>query len=69
VTATEFCGCCGRPAKRGDGYDGLFCRDCRKHTLKAGPFEERTYFAQHGKSCPLDSYPDDGPAAGPGGGK
>lgn len=54
---TEYCGCCGREAKRTDGYDGLFCRDCRKHI---GPWrygqgaEERTYFARHGKPCPFE---------------
>lgn len=50
----EFCGCCGRQAKRGDGYNGLWCKPCQRHVLRHGHLEERTYFAQTGKPCPLD---------------
>jgi hypothetical protein len=48
--AQSYCGCCGREIA-----SGLFCAGCGEHLLSSRlPAEERTYFAQHGKPCPLD---------------
>jgi len=44
-----YCGCCGREIAC-----GLFCAGCGPHLLSSRlPPEERTYFAQHGRPCPL----------------
>lgn len=43
----EGCGCCGRIIKNAE-----WCADCRKHILRHGNFEDRTYFAQHDTPCP-----------------
>jgi hypothetical protein len=61
MTATEFCGCCGRAAVRRLGYDGLFCRRCQSHVRpavnrKTGRRElpeDRTFFSKYGKECPF----------------
>ena len=50
----EYCGCCGREARRGAGYDGMWCVLCKMHVLRFGHLEDRTYFAQTGKPCPFD---------------
>lgn len=47
----EYCGCCGRLID-GDGHRGIWCRQCAKHVRPSGPFESRTYFAQHKRACP-----------------
>jgi len=46
---TSFCGCCGHemPGSRSD-----WCRRCEAHVLESGPFESRTFFAQHKRECP-----------------
>lgn len=46
----SYCGCCGRESGPGE-----WCRDCRQHLGSSLlPAFERTYFAQHGQSCPFD---------------
>jgi hypothetical protein len=47
--AQSYCGCCGREIA-----SGLFCAECGPHLKGSNlPAEERTFFAQHGRSCPL----------------
>lgn len=47
--AQSYCGCCGREIA-----GGFFCADCGPHLRRSNlPPEERTFFAQHGKLCPL----------------
>ena len=55
VSTREYCGCCGRAVDR--GYD--FCDECQAHLLNAQDRRpwDRTYFAQHGKPCPLGEKP------------
>lgn len=45
----DYCGCCGRRCPSCEEW----CDDCKLHLLPSGPPWERTYFAQHGKPCPL----------------
>jgi hypothetical protein len=57
VQSNGYCGCCGRAMMDGNIW---WCEDCKLHILPVdmGPFEERTYFAQHGLPCPfqVDSH-------------
>jgi hypothetical protein len=46
----NYCGCCGREI----AGTGFFCAACAPHLGSSRlPAEERTFFAQHGKPCPL----------------
>ena len=47
----DYCGCCGRLVNRGD-HGSVWCRRCAAHVLLSGPFESRTFFAQHKRECP-----------------
>lgn len=49
VIEESFCGCCGRPFFT----DGWWCTNCQLHIRGDGPLWTRTYFAQHGISCPF----------------
>jgi hypothetical protein len=47
--AQSYCGCCGRQIA-----SGFFCAACGPHLRGSNlPPEERTFFAQHQKPCPL----------------
>ncbi len=48
----DFCGCCGNPCGKGR----LTCFKCAKHMAPSSHGEDiegRTWFGQHGTSCPL----------------
>jgi hypothetical protein len=49
IEEPSYCGCCGRAFFT----DGWWCSGCQDHVAGEGPLWERTYFAQHGVSCPF----------------
>lgn len=50
----DYCGCCGREYNQGTTF---WCIDCLRDHIDttAGQPCDATYFAQHGKDCPLQN--------------